>query len=150
MAKLHLCRFSTLEKYQNAEIADGTFFVIAESGQLGVRRNGQDILTPPNSLYDYKLPEGELVITQNDTITQAIAKLEKRALDYSNTAEEAYNVASDAMEVVRNLEYDGEKDPDVEARLVALENRIQFISEADFEAKEGLDKNKVYYIYDND
>ena len=44
MAKLYLRRFSTLENYQNAVIEDGTFFVIVESGQLGVRKGELDIL----------------------------------------------------------------------------------------------------------
>ena len=82
MAKLYLRRFSTLENYQNAVIEDGTFFVIVESGQLGVRKGGLDILTPSNTLHDYKLPDGEVVITQNDTIAEAIAKLEKRIIDF--------------------------------------------------------------------
>ena len=68
MAKLYLRRFSTLENYQNAVIEDGTFFVIVESGQLGVRKGELDILTPSNTLRDYKLPEGDVVITSNDTI----------------------------------------------------------------------------------
>lgn len=150
MAKLYLRRFSTLENYQNADIVDGTFFVIVESGQLGVRKGEVDILTPPNTLYDYELPDGEVVITQNDTITQAIGKLEKRANDFADNVEEALNTANNAIETVRNLEFDG----DVDARLVAdvqeLKTRIELISEEDFEAKVGFDRNRIYYIYEND
>ena len=150
MAKLYLRRFSTLENYQNADIVDGTFFVIVESGQLGVRKGELDILTPPNTLYDYQLPEGEVIITQNDTIAQAIGKLEKRLNNFSDTVEEAINTANDAIETVRNLEYNGEDDPELEARITVLENKIELISEEDFEAMEGFDKNRIYYIYEND
>ena len=75
MAKLYLRRFSTLENYQNAVIEDGTFFVIVESGQLGVRKGELDILTPSNTLRDYELPEGEVVITQNDTMLKPLLNL---------------------------------------------------------------------------
>ena len=150
MAKLYLRRFSTLENYQNADIVDGTFFVIVESGQLGVRKGEVDILTPPNTLYDYELPDGEVVITQNDTIAQAIGKLEKRANNFADTVEEAINTANNAIEAVRNLEFDGENNPDVEARLVTLENQITVISEEEFESMEGFDSNRIYYIYEND
>lgn len=150
MAKLYLRRFSTLEKYQNAVIEDGTFFVIVESGQLGVRKGELDILTPSNTLRDYTLPEGDVIITSNDTITEAIAKLEKRIIDFSDNAEVAVNTANDAMEAVRNLDFNGETDPDHESRIVALENQIEVISEEEFEAKEGFDRNRIYYIYEND
>jgi hypothetical protein len=150
MAKLYLRRFSTLENYQNAVIEDGTFFVIVESGQLGVRKGELDILTPSNTLRDYQLPEGEVVITQNDTIAEAIAKLEKRVIDFSDNAETAVNTANDAMEAVRNLDFNGEVNPDHESRIVALENQIEVISEEEFEAKEGFDRNRIYYIYEND
>ena len=150
MAKLYLRRFSTLENYQNADIVDGTFFVIVESGQLGVRKGEVDLLTPPNTLYDYELPDGEVVITQNDTIAQAIGKLEKRANDFADNVESALNIANNAFETVQNLEYDGERDPNVESRLVFLENQIEIISEEEFEAMEGFDPNRIYYIYEND
>lgn len=150
MAKLYLRRFSTLENYQNADIVDGTFFVIVESGQLGVRKGEVDILTPPNTLYDYELPEGDVVITQNDTIAEAIAKLEKRIIDFSDNVEGAVNTANDAMEAVRNLDFNGEVNPDHESRIVALENQIEILSEEEFEAKEGFDRNRIYYIYEND
>ena len=150
MAKLYLRRFSTLENYQNAVIEDGTFFVIIESGQLGVRKGELDILTPPNTLYDYQLPEGEVVITQNDTITQAIAKLEKRANDYADAAEQAINTANDAMATVRLLEYTGEVDTNLVADVEELKSRIEILSEEQFEAMDGFDKNRIYYIYEND
>lgn len=150
MAKLYLRRFSTLENYQNAVIEDGTFFVIIESGQLGVRKGELDILTPPNTLYDYQLPEGEVVITQNDTITQAIAKLEKRANDYADTVEQAINTANDAMATVRSLEYTGEVDTNLVADVEELKSRIEILSEEQFEAMDGFDKNRIYYIYEND
>ena len=150
MAKLYLRRFSTLENYQNAVIEDGTFFVIIESGQLGVRKGELDILTPPNTLYDYQLPEGEVVITQNDTITQAIAKLEKRANNYADAAEQAINIANDAMATVRSLEYTGEVDTNLVADVEELKSRIEILSEEQFEAMDGFDKNRIYYIYEND
>lgn len=150
MAKLNLRRFSTLENYQNAVIEDGTFFVIVESGQLGVRKGDLDILTPSNTLRDYKLPDGEVVITQNDTIAEAVAKLEKRLINFSDNVESAVNTANDAIEAVKNLDFNGEVDPNHESRIVALENQIEVISEEEFEAKEGFDKNRIYYIYSND
>lgn len=150
MAKLYLRRFSTLENYQNAVIEDGTFFVIEESGQLGVRKGELDILTPPNTLYDYQLPEGEVVITSNDTISQAIAKLEKRIVDFSDNIEEAINTSNNAMDAVRNLEFNGDYNAELEARITILENQIEVISEEEFEAMEGFDRNRVYYIYEND
>lgn len=150
MAKLYLRRFSTLENYQNAVIEDGTFFVIVESGQLGVRKGELDILTPCNTLRDYQLPDGEIIITQNDTIAQAIAKLEKRLNNFSDNVEEAINTSNNAIEAIRNLEYNGEVNPDHEERIVALEKQIQLISEEEFERMDGFDRNKVYYIYEND
>ena len=150
MAKLYLRRFSTLENYQNAVIEDGTFFVIVESGQLGVRKGDLDILTPSNTLRDYELPEGEIVITQNDTIAEAIAKLEKRIINIADNVESAVNTANDAIEAVRNLDFNGDVNPDHESRIVALENQIEIISEEEFEAKEGFDRNRIYYIYEND
>ena len=150
MAKLYLRRFSTLENYQNAVIEDGTFFVIIESGQLGVRKGELDILTPPNTFYDYQLPDGEVVITQNDTITQAIAKLEKRANDYADAAEQAINTANDAMATVRSLEYTGGVDTNLVADVEELKSRIEILSEEQFEAMDGFDKNRIYYIYEND
>lgn len=57
MAKLYLRRFSTLEKYKSAvnnhDIVDGTFFIIEESEQLGVRKGDHDILTPDNSIKEF-------------------------------------------------------------------------------------------------
>lgn len=150
MAKLYLRRFSTLENYQNAVIEDGTFFVIVESGQLGVRKGELDILTPSNTLRDYELPEGDVIITQNDTIAEAIAKLEKRIINIADNVESAVNTANDAIEAVRNLDFNGDVNPDHESRIVALENQIEIISEEEFEAKEGFDRNRIYYIYEND
>jgi len=150
MAKLYLRRFSTLENYQNAVIEDGTFFVIVESGQLGVRKGELDILTSSNTLRDYQLPEGDVIITSNDTIAEAIAKLEKRLNDFSDNIEGAINTSNDAMEAVRNLDFNGEINPDHETRIVALENQIEILSEEEFEAKEGFDRNRIYYIYEND
>ena len=117
---------------------------------MGVRKGDLDIITPSNTLRDYQLPEGEVVITSNDTIAEAIAKLEKRINDFSDNAEKAVNTANDAIEAVRNLDFNGEINPDHESRIVALENQIEIISEEEFEAKEGFDRNRIYYIYEND
>lgn len=150
MANFLLRRFSTLENYTNAKIEDGTFFVIVESGQLGVRKGDLDILTPSNILYDYELPEGDVIITQNDTIAEAIAKLEQRLNNFSDDVEEAINTSNNAISAIENLDYKGEVNPDHEIRIVALENKIEVISEEEFEAMEGFDKNRIYYIYEND
>ena len=150
MAKLYLRRFSTLENYQNAVIEDGTFFVIVESGQLGVRKGELDILTPSNTLRDYELPEGEVIITQNDTIAQAIAKLEQRLNNFGDNIETAINTANNAIDAVKNLEFNGDYNAELEVRVTTLENKIELISEEDFDALEGYDPNRVYYIYEND
>ena len=117
---------------------------------MGVRKGELDILTPSNTLRDYELPEGEIVITQNDTIAEAIAKLEKRIINIADNVESAVNTANDAIEAVRNLDFNGDVNPDHESRIVALENQIEIISEEEFEAKEGFDRNRIYYIYEND
>lgn len=150
MAKLYLRRFSTLENYQNAVIEDGTFFVIVESGQLGVRKGELDILTPSNTLRDYELPDGEVVITQNDTIAQAIAKLEKRLNNFGDNIETAVNTANNAIDAVKNLEFNGDYNAELEVRVTTLENKIELISEEDFDVLEGFDPNRIYYIYEND
>lgn len=150
MAKLYLRRFSTLENYQNAVIEDGTFFVIVESGQLGVRKGELDILTPSNTLRDYELPEGEVIITQNDTIAQAIAKLEQRLNNFGDNIETAVNTANNAIDAVKNLEFNGDYNAELEVRVTTLENKIELISEEDFDALKGYDPNRVYYIYEND
>ena len=148
--KLYLRRFATWDLYQDTYMPDGTFFVIIESGQLGVRKGDVDILTPPNTLYNYTLPEGEIVITQNDTIAQAIGKLQKQIMNLGDNSAEALNTANDAITAVRNLDYSGDRDPDVEARLTQLESKVVLIYEADFEELklEGIDRNKIYYIYE--
>lgn len=150
MPKLYLRRFSTLEKYQTADIAEGTFFVIIESGQLGVRSGDLDLLTPPNYLKGYELPEEDSIITENDTIMQAIAKLDKRYSVCNDNAAEALSNSNNALESIRNLEYTGDANPDHEVRITILENKIELISEEDFDAMEGFDRNKIYYVYEND
>lgn len=54
------------------------------------------------------------------------------------------------MTAVKNLEYTGETDPDLEARVTQLESKVVLISEEEYDALEGLDQNKIYYIYEND
>lgn len=151
MAKLYLRRFSTLENYQNAVIEDGTFFVIVESGQLGVRKGELDILTPSNTLKNYELPEGEVIITQNDTIAQAIAKLEKRLNGFSDLMEETVNSANDALNAIENFKYEGEDEwkLSVDMRLEDVK-KAKIISEEEFEQMDGFDINRIYYIYEND
>lgn len=150
MAKLYLKRFSTWEAYQESNILDGTFFVIVESGQLGVRKGEIDILTPPKTLSDYEmLAEGEAIITQNDTVSQAISKLEKKIVSLADNAEEAKNTAEDALNAVKNLEYTGDTDPELESRVSQLESKTVLISSTEFDALEGIDQNKIYYIYDD-
>lgn len=150
MAKLHLRRFSTFENYQNAILEEGTFFIIIESGQLGVRSGEVDILTPTNYLKGYQLPEEDSVVTENDTIIQAIAKLDKRYSVCNDNAAEALSNSNNALESIRNLEYTGDANPDHEVRITTLENKIELISEEDFDTMEGFDKNKIYYVYEND
>ena len=105
MAKLYLRRFSTLENYQNADIEDGTFFVIEETSQLGVMKGRVPILTPLRTLEGYEIPEGEVVITQNNTISEAIAILAKRTNEYADKAKEALDEANRAVNLIRDFEY---------------------------------------------
>lgn len=106
MAKLYLRRFSSLDNYRKADIEDGTFFVIEESGQLGVRKGNLDILTPSNTLFDYPLPEGEMIITQNDTITQAISKLELGLINLADDVQTAKDDSKEAKEALGFLKDD--------------------------------------------
>ena len=138
MANLYLRRFRTLEKYQNADIVDGTFFVIMETGQIGARKgegeNAIDVLTPlhiPVLGEEYSLlKDDDLIITQNTTIAKAVAKLEERIKNMADSAEEAIN--ADLVNDIQELK------------------KIVIISEEEFESKVGFDRNRVYYIYEND
>lgn len=153
MSKLYLKRFKTWDNYQEANIPDGTFFVIVDAGQLGVRKGEVDILTPPNTLHDYKLPEGELVITQNDTISQAIGKLEKHIIDLGDDVQKAKDDAKTAVDALGFLEEnsgitDWEKAITQEINL--LKNRHCVMSESEFENLPGINPNYIYYIYEDD
>lgn len=150
-----LKRFKSFDDYSavEAELLDGTFFIIADTGQFGAivdKGSRWNILSPPNTLKDFELPEGEVIITERDTISQAIGKLAKQIQDLGDNAEEAKNTANDAITAVKNLEYTGETNPDLEVRVTQLESKVVLISEEEYDALEGLDQNKIYYIYEND
>ena len=149
MTQFRLKRFNTLAKYQETDIPDGTFFVIVETGQLGVRKGDKDVLTPPNTLRDYEsLAEGDALITQNETVAKAIAILEQKLLNSCDNIEEINNKADLAIESIKNL--NSGENTKLEVRITSLENRIEIISEEEFELKEGFDRNRIYYIYEND
>ena len=159
MANLYLRRFRTLEKYQNADIVDGTFFVIMETGQLGVRKgegeNAIDVLTPlhiPILGEEYTLlKDDDLIITQNTTIAKAVAKLEERIKNMADSAEEAINIAKEAKDAIDRLNYNGETiNADLVNDIQELKEKIVILSEEEFESKVGFDRNRVYYIYEND
>lgn len=155
MANLILRRFSTLEKYQNADIADGTFFVIVETGQLGVRKgegeDAIDIISPYHTLNGFTLPEDgeELDLSSNDTLVQAFAKLEKKIMNMADNSQEALETAQTALNAVSNLQ-SGDPDAELEARVSILENQIVVKSEEEFEAMDGFNTNTIYYVYEND
>ena len=77
MAQLTLKRFKDVASYTenktNGSLKDGDLFIIDETRQLGTNCKGNYILTPSNTLHDYVLPQGELVITSHDSISKAIA-----------------------------------------------------------------------------
>lgn len=153
MANLYLRRFSTLENYRNADIEDGTFFVIVESGQLGVRKGDLDILTPPETLYDYPIPDGEVIITQNDTITQAFVKLEKRLISLGEDVQIAKSdakEAKDALGILTDNENYSDWEKAITGEIIFLKERHQVVSESEFEALPGIKPNYIYYIYEDD
>lgn len=152
MAKLYLRRFSSLDNYRKADIEDGTFFVIEESGQLGVRKGNLDILTPSNTLFDYPLPEGEMIITQNDTITQAISKLELGLINLADDVQTAKDDSKEAKEALGFLKDDSshtEWEKAIAGEISFLKNRHQIISESDFENLSGINRGYIYYIYED-
>lgn len=156
MAKIMLKRFKDLTTYNeckdNGSIKDGDLFIIDETRQIGTDVKGKFILTPSNTLYDYTLPEGEIVITSNDTISRAIAKLEYRV-------KAAKTLAQTAIDTIGTLE-DLENVTDAEAAIIAkieeLENEIDnlpkhvALSELAYQSLESIDNDTVYYIYEND
>lgn len=156
MARISLKRFKNLETYLNNRseglIKDGDLFIIDDTRQIGTNCKGNYILTPSNSLVDYTLPNGELVITSHDSISRAIAKLEYRV----NIAK---NLATTALNTAVNLE-DLENVTDTEAALLAkiteLETQLNSlpqhvaISETAYSELDEIDQNTVYYIYAND
>ena len=156
MARITLKRFKSHEAYLNSKsegtIRDGDLFVIDETRQLGTNCKGNHILTPSNTLRDYTLPDGEIVITSHDSISRAIAKLEYRV----NVAK---NLAKNAIDTIANLE-ELENVTDKEVALISkiteLENRLNdlpkhvCLSELAYTNLDEIDQNTVYYIYAND
>lgn len=150
-----LQRFKSFSDYSavEAELLDGTFFIIADTGQFGAivdKGERWNILSPPNTLKDFELPEGDVVITQRDTVHQAICKLAKQIQDLGDNVEEAKNTANDAMTIIKNFEFNGDYNAEFESRLTQLESKIVMMSESEFDELEGIDQNKIYYIYEND
>lgn len=156
MAQLTLKRFKDVASYTenktNGSLKDGDLFIIDETRQLGTNCKGNYILTPSNTLHDYVLPQGELVITSHDSISKAIAKLEYRIKAAKAMAQTAINTIP-ALEELENVT---DKESAMIARIVELENRIEelpkhvYISESAYNQLEAIDQNTVYYIYAND
>lgn len=156
MAQITLKRFKDVATYTenrtNGSLKDGDLFIIDETRQLGTNCKGNFILTPSNTLMDYTLPDGELVITSNDSISRAIAKLEYRVKVAKNLANTAINTVN-ALEELENVT---DTEAALLAKIVALENQIAnlpkhtLISEVAYNALPEIDQNTVYYIYTND
>lgn len=155
MAELRLRRFSTIVKYEEFryEILDGDFFIIDETEQLGVNYKGRIFLTPSDILHGYALPEGEIVITERDTIKEAIGKLEKHINDTDSDIAVAISKADSAYSAVEEFKNFDVSDSDaallaLAGRIRALEDRDVVISAKDYAALEAIDVNKIYYIYE--
>ena len=146
--KLSLLRFSTLEGYSKAAaitdpnekgyIADGTFFVIVETKQLGVRKGTLDILTPSGDI-DW----------QGESLKEALNKFEEKIISASDHAEQALNASNEVRNVIEQYST-GVDYLNLASEIETLKNKIVILSEEDFENKEGLDPTKIYYIYEND
>lgn len=150
-----LKRFKTFSDYSNVEstLEDGTFFIIAETGQFGAiidKGSRWNILSPPNTLKDFDIPEGELVISSRDTINEAIFKLAQHVQTIGDNTALALDKANIAINAVSN--YEGDVDGNIAVAIEELKNQTCVISEEEFERKslEGLNPHVIYYIYEND
>lgn len=156
MAKITLKRFKSQEAYLNSKtegtIKDGDLFIIDETRQLGTNCKGNHILTPSNTLRDYSLPDGEIVITSHDSISRAIAKLEYRV----NVAKNLAKTAIDTVTNLEELENVTDKEAALLAKITELETKLESlpkhvsISEVAYANLDNIDQNTVYYIYAND
>lgn len=156
MARITLKRFKNQEAYLNSKsegtIKDGDLFIIDETRQLGTNCKGNYILTPSNTLRDYALPDGEIVITSHDSISKAIAKLEYRV----NAAKNLAKTAIDTVANLEELENVSDREAALMAKITELENRIEnlpkhvCLSELAYANLDEIDQNTVYYIYAND
>lgn len=156
MAKLTLKRFKDKAAYTenktNGSLKDGDLFIIDETRQLGTNCKGNYILTPSNTLSDYTLPNGELVITSHDSISRAIAKLEYRV----NLVKSLAQNAIDSVTSLGDLENVTDKEAALLTKIVELENKLDnlpkhvHLSETAYNELENIDQNTVYYIYAND
>ena len=54
------------------------------------------------------------------------------------------------MTIIKNFEFSGDYNAEFESRLTQLESKIVMMSESEFDELEGIDQNKIYYIYEND
>lgn len=156
MARINLKRFKNNENYINSKteglIKDGDLFIIDETKQIGTNCKGSYILTPSETLIDYTLPDGELVITSNDSISKAISKLEYRVKAAKELATTAMNTAANLEE----LENVTDTEAALMAKIVELETKLESlpkhvaISEFAYSELDEIDQNTVYYIYAND
>lgn len=156
MARISLKRFKNLDTYLSNKseglIKDGDLFIIDNTRQIGTNCKGNYILTPSNSLIDYKLPDGELVITSNDSISRAIAKLEYRVKAVKNLATTALNTAVNLEELENVTDTEAAllaKITELETQLNSLPKHVA-ISEFAYSELDEVDQNTVYYIYAND
>lgn len=156
MAQITLKRFKNIESYSehkaDGKLKDGDLFIINSTRQLGTNCKGNYILTPPNTLYDYTLPNGELVITSNDSISRAIGKLEFRINSAKNLAQTAINTVANLEELENVTDKDAAfmtKIAELEVKFESLPKHVG-ISELAYNELPEIDQNTVYYIYEND
>lgn len=156
--KIILQRFKSFDDYSSIEnnLEDGTFFIIAETGQFGaVIHKGAsrwNILSPPNTFKDFDIPDGELVISSRDSINEAVYKLAQFMQTIGDNTAIALDTANIALNTVKSFEYNGDVDAKLVSDVEELKSKHVLISEKDFAEKslEGLNPNVIYYIYEND
>lgn len=159
--KMILQRYKSFNDYASVEanLGDGTFFIIAETGQFGAiidkRDKGDEnarwtVLTPPATLKDFDIPDGDLVISSKDTINEAVFKLAQHVQTIGDNTTLALDKADMAINVV--TKYEGDVDGNMALAIEELKKQTCVVSEEEFERKslEGLNPNVIYYIYEND
>lgn len=153
MAQITLRRFKTLDIYNSKKedgvIKDGDFFIIDSTQQFGTNYKGNYILSPSNILYDYKLPEGEVIITTSDTISEAFNKLESYIKDSNKNIAKVDIKAQTALDTLSELG-SLENVSDVETYILTTRREDIVMSESEFDSLDVIKQNAIYYIYEDD